>query len=93
MVTSVSVFQSPDAHKTGRVEIHYLGADGQIYSVSNPSAGEFGDGQLNEGYELQISFDAVQTTMIEIEMWSRNGAGSHNENYVGLAEIRIHGCN
>jgi hypothetical protein len=91
VVTSVSVFQSPNGHKTGRVEIHYLGADGQIYSVSNPSAGEFGDGQLNEGYELQISFDAVQTTMIEIEMWSRNN--ENNEYYVGLAEIRIHGCN
>ena len=93
MVTSVSVFQSPDGHKTGRVEIHYLDTDGNIQPVVNPSAGEFGDDMLAEGDELQISFDAVVTTMIEIEFWSQHPGNQGNEFYVGFAEIRIYGCN
>jgi hypothetical protein len=88
-VSSVSVFQSPGGHQTGRVEVHYLALDGTIQPVGNPSTDGFGNGDTAEGFELQINFDAIETSMIEVQMWAHDNTNS--DICVGASEIQIYG--
>lgn len=86
-VAAVSVFQTPAGHSTGRVEVHFLAPDGTVQPVTNPSSAGFES--TAPGTELQITFDAVRTSMIEIQMWAHDDTGS--DICVGAAEVAICG--
>ena len=89
VVSSVKVYQTPGGHQTGNVNVLYRATGATTTTaVSNPSATGFSSRSV--GAELEITFDAVETDMIEVQLYAH--AQTDNAICVGLSEMKIYGC-
>ena len=89
-VTSVTLVQTvtnSDVHPAGNIQISYLAADGTIAPVTSPSAAGFGSGST-----VEITFDAVNTAMIQIQIFQATSSTSTSRCIVGIGEISIFGA-
>ena len=88
-VTSIKLWQTASHHSTGRVVVSYRElSSGRVSPVVGASVSGFTS--VKPGSLLTISFAAVRTDMVQVQIYAHEN--TKNPICVGFTEMEIHGC-